>query len=206
MQFSAKVSYLPSTTWMKKISRFWWLWWKNHWDGILLHHLASPTSWLRMMYIRGIHYQRIRLLYLILGMSICFHILSGEIRGAYGRMMACQGVPAWQRGVSRSACLQTRAVPYRRGEIQSRCSWSWIGGVWLWKKNMVRIYSFQLLWSKCLRKMCACSPGQHLARSSIWLTAGCVLAMFNIEKPLDKDGKPVNPPGTYSHGLARWVC
>ena len=30
--------------------------------------------------------------------------------------------------------------------------------------------------------------------------------MFNIEKPLDKDGKPFNPSGKYSHGILRWVC
>ncbi|KAF7980657.1 hypothetical protein HWV62_37069 [Athelia sp. TMB] len=48
-----------------------------------------------------------------------------------------------------------------------------------------------------------CSPGRHMARESIWLTAGSILACFNIEKYVDLHGNVVEPSGKYSPGLVR---
>ena len=43
----------------------------------------------------------------------------------------------------------------------------------------------------------------HLGFASVWITIGSILATFTIEKAIDKDGKVIDPPGTYTHGLTR---
>ncbi|KAF7985953.1 hypothetical protein HWV62_43900 [Athelia sp. TMB] len=50
------------------------------------------------------------------------------------------------------------------------------------------------------RRIC---PGRHMARESIWLTAGSILACFNIEKSVDLHGNAVEPSGNYIPGLIR---
>lgn len=47
------------------------------------------------------------------------------------------------------------------------------------------------------------SPGQHMARASIWITAGSILTMFNIGKAVDQNGEVIEPSGAYSSGLSR---
>ncbi|KAF7980673.1 hypothetical protein HWV62_37101 [Athelia sp. TMB] len=42
------------------------------------------------------------------------------------------------------------------------------------------------------RRIC---PGRHMAKESIWLTAGSILACFNIEKSVDLQGNVVEPSG-----------
>ena len=46
-------------------------------------------------------------------------------------------------------------------------------------------------------------PGNHIAISTLWLTAATILATFNLSKSLDKDGKVVEPFREYSVGLIR---
>lgn len=47
------------------------------------------------------------------------------------------------------------------------------------------------------------SPGRHMARGTIWLNIGCILACFNIEKPLDINGVPYEPSVAYSPTFVR---
>lgn len=49
------------------------------------------------------------------------------------------------------------------------------------------------------------SPGQHMARASIWITVASILATFNIQKATDNAGKTIEPSGKYSSGLVRFV-
>ncbi|KAF7979958.1 hypothetical protein HWV62_40404 [Athelia sp. TMB] len=51
---------------------------------------------------------------------------------------------------------------------------------------------------------CACSPGRRMARELMWLTAGCMLASFNISKYVDIDGAAVDPAVDYVPGLIRY--
>ncbi|KAF7980672.1 hypothetical protein HWV62_37099 [Athelia sp. TMB] len=50
------------------------------------------------------------------------------------------------------------------------------------------------------RRIC---PGRHMAKESIWLTAGSILACFNIEKSVDPLGNVIEPSGKYLPGLIR---
>jgi len=50
------------------------------------------------------------------------------------------------------------------------------------------------------RRIC---PGRQMARDSIWLTAGSILASFTIEKSRDIDGNLVEPSGSYVSSLIR---
>ncbi|KAF7980001.1 hypothetical protein HWV62_40098 [Athelia sp. TMB] len=50
------------------------------------------------------------------------------------------------------------------------------------------------------RRIC---PGRHMAQESIWLTAGSILACFNIEKSVDIHGNVIEPSGKYLSGLIR---
>ncbi|KAF7985952.1 hypothetical protein HWV62_43898 [Athelia sp. TMB] len=50
------------------------------------------------------------------------------------------------------------------------------------------------------RRIC---PGRHMAKESIWLTAGSILACFNIEKSVDLQGNVIEPSGRYLPGLIR---
>ena len=44
-------------------------------------------------------------------------------------------------------------------------------------------------------------PGRHFALRVVFLTIARTLAVFDISKCLDEDGKPVVPDGKYSLGL-----
>lgn len=44
-------------------------------------------------------------------------------------------------------------------------------------------------------------PGQHLAKSSIFLTVSSLLAVFDIMKPLDASGKEVEIEARFTRGL-----
>jgi len=50
------------------------------------------------------------------------------------------------------------------------------------------------------RRLC---PGNHLAISTLWLTAASVLATFNLSKSVDKDGRVIEPSREYHPGLIR---
>lgn len=44
------------------------------------------------------------------------------------------------------------------------------------------------------RRIC---PGRFMAYESIWIAMASVLAMFNIDRAVDKDGQPVTPGEDY---------
>ncbi|GJE84148.1 cytochrome P450 [Phanerochaete sordida] len=48
------------------------------------------------------------------------------------------------------------------------------------------------------RRIC---PGRHFAMDTIWLNIAYILTTFNIEKPLDPSGQPVEPSGKYTSGF-----
>ncbi|KAF8811640.1 cytochrome P450 [Phlegmacium glaucopus] len=50
------------------------------------------------------------------------------------------------------------------------------------------------------RRLC---PGHHVAISTIWLTAASILATFTLSKPVDKDGRVIEPSREYYAGLMR---
>ncbi|KAF9001513.1 cytochrome P450 [Cyathus striatus] len=43
-------------------------------------------------------------------------------------------------------------------------------------------------------------PGRHLAKSSLWFAMASILSTFNIEKPVDKDGKAFEPTYKFGNG------
>lgn len=49
------------------------------------------------------------------------------------------------------------------------------------------------------------SPGQHLARSSIWMVTASLLATFNVHKVVDGSGNVIEPPVNYSSAFIRSV-
>ncbi|TFY71482.1 hypothetical protein EVG20_g1513 [Dentipellis fragilis] len=48
------------------------------------------------------------------------------------------------------------------------------------------------------RRMC---PGRYLAIDMIWITVASVLSAYTIEKPVDKDGRVIEPDTEYTSGL-----
>jgi len=46
----------------------------------------------------------------------------------------------------------------------------------------------------------------HLADSSVWLLIVCMMATLNIKKPLDENGKVVEPNHTFNNSIFRLVC
>jgi cytochrome P450 len=44
-------------------------------------------------------------------------------------------------------------------------------------------------------------PGQDMAWSSMWLTIATVLFLFDIRKPVDDTGAPIEPSGEYTSGM-----
>ncbi|KZP23290.1 cytochrome P450 [Athelia psychrophila] len=50
------------------------------------------------------------------------------------------------------------------------------------------------------RRIC---PGSRVANAFVWLSAGCMLASFNIRKAIGSDGMPIEPTGNYVAGLLR---
>ncbi|TFK81327.1 cytochrome P450 [Polyporus arcularius HHB13444] len=51
------------------------------------------------------------------------------------------------------------------------------------------------------RRIC---PGRHLAAGSIWIGIASVLTCFDLAKPVDKDGKVIEPSGEYISGLVTY--
>ncbi|KAG6836286.1 hypothetical protein H0H93_009477 [Arthromyces matolae] len=50
------------------------------------------------------------------------------------------------------------------------------------------------------RRIC---PGRHLADASVWIAIACVLATFDIQKPIGPNGKEITPEVTLSNGITR---
>ncbi|KAF7977803.1 hypothetical protein HWV62_2717 [Athelia sp. TMB] len=50
------------------------------------------------------------------------------------------------------------------------------------------------------RRIC---PGRHMARGTVWLTAGSILASFNVEKAVDAQGNVIEPHVEYVPSLIR---
>ena len=47
-------------------------------------------------------------------------------------------------------------------------------------------------------------PGRYLAMDSLWIAMAYLLTCYDIEKPLDKNGEPIEPSGQYTTGLLRY--
>ena len=52
------------------------------------------------------------------------------------------------------------------------------------------------------RRIC---PGQYMALDSMWFTIANVLALFEIKKEVDEDGKEIIPDGEYNRGFLWYV-
>ena len=48
------------------------------------------------------------------------------------------------------------------------------------------------------RRIC---PGRYFAADTIWIAMAHILATFDIEKAIDKDGKEIEPSGEYTAGI-----
>ncbi|GJE97912.1 cytochrome P450 [Phanerochaete sordida] len=48
------------------------------------------------------------------------------------------------------------------------------------------------------RRMC---PGRNFAMESMWINMAHILAVYDIEKPVDEYGRPIEPSGEYTSGL-----
>lgn len=48
------------------------------------------------------------------------------------------------------------------------------------------------------RRIC---PGRYFVLQALWLTMARVLAAFKIEKPIDSEGKIIEPSGEFSSGV-----
>lgn len=48
-------------------------------------------------------------------------------------------------------------------------------------------------------------PGRQLTLWTQWLTIASTLSIYNIHKPIDKNGKEVQPDFAYIPGLLQWV-
>jgi hypothetical protein len=48
-------------------------------------------------------------------------------------------------------------------------------------------------------------PGQYLALDSVWIAVASILAVFDLTKAVEDDGKVIEPRCEYFSGLARYV-
>jgi cytochrome P450 len=62
-----------------------------------------------------------------------------------------------------------------------------------WRDPRVFVFGFG-------RRRC---PGNHLVESSIWLMLVAILAMLDIEKPRDSDGKEIEPDVKFENSVFR---
>ena len=46
-------------------------------------------------------------------------------------------------------------------------------------------------------------PGNHIARSALWISAASILATFNLSKSVDKDGRVIEPSCEYNFAFSR---
>ncbi|KAF7977291.1 hypothetical protein HWV62_4257 [Athelia sp. TMB] len=46
-------------------------------------------------------------------------------------------------------------------------------------------------------------PGRSLAEPAVWLTAACILTLFDISKVVGRDGTPIEPSGRFRPGFLR---
>ena len=48
------------------------------------------------------------------------------------------------------------------------------------------------------RRIC---PGRYFALDTVWIAIAHILATFDIQKPLDKSGRVIDPSGEYTPGI-----
>lgn len=48
------------------------------------------------------------------------------------------------------------------------------------------------------------SPGIHLAQTTVWIVAATLLQVFNIERPVDANGTPIDIPAAFTTGFFRY--
>ncbi|PPQ83215.1 Dimethyltryptamine 4-hydroxylase (PsiH) [Psilocybe cyanescens] len=46
-------------------------------------------------------------------------------------------------------------------------------------------------------------PGLHLAQSTVWIAGATLLSVFNVERPVDRTGKPIDIPAAFTTGFFR---
>ena len=58
------------------------------------------------------------------------------------------------------------------------------------------------------KKKTACSvcPAAHMGLSTVWIMAASMLSAFDILKPLDEYGTPIDPMVEYDFGLTLYAC
>ncbi|PPQ70878.1 putative Dimethyltryptamine 4-hydroxylase (PsiH) [Gymnopilus dilepis] len=47
-------------------------------------------------------------------------------------------------------------------------------------------------------------PGIHLAQSTVWIVGATLLSVFDIERPMDANGKPIDIPAAFTTGFFRY--
>ena len=52
------------------------------------------------------------------------------------------------------------------------------------------------------RRIC---PGRYMAYEAIWIAVACTLAVFNLQKAKDEQGREITPSGEYNVGFAWYV-
>ena len=59
-----------------------------------------------------------------------------------------------------------------------------------------------------LKKKTSCSvcPAAHMGLSTVWIMAASILSAFDILKPLDEYGTPIDPTVEYNFGLTLYAC
>ena len=53
------------------------------------------------------------------------------------------------------------------------------------------------------RRIC---PGRYMAVDSMWIAIASVLALFEIKKAVDEDGREITPDGEYIRGFLWYVA
>ena len=53
--------------------------------------------------------------------------------------------------------------------------------------------------------LCRRCPGVHLATTSLWFVIASILATFDIKKPLDGNGVPIEPNVSFDNSIFRYV-
>lgn len=53
---------------------------------------------------------------------------------------------------------------------------------------------------------CSVCPAAHLGLSTVWIMAASMLSAFDILKPLDEYGTPIDPTVEYDFSLTLYAC
>ena len=128
-----------------------------------------------------------------------FHSRNSSTRFASGLCFAMKTIIRIQKVSSRRDILKMACLILQFAIPPRLCLVLDVGGFFL-PRSLVQSFS--------KNNFCSVCPAAHMGLSTVWIMAASMLSAFDILKPLDEQGTPIDPTVEYIFGLTlcAYIC